>query len=331
MGMKKDLTDEEKGAIMALAGEGKSVRYIAERVQWSKSAVHRLLCASNSERTPQRTGRKPKISKTQHRAIVQAASNGARTAREMRDGYNCDITVRLVQQILRNAPHMTYKKMLSGPRLTPAHMEARPKWAKDYSHWRTRWRRIVFFDENKFNLDGPDGFTYYWHDLRKEPQYFSKRQQGGGGVMIWAAMSYNGVSDLGVINGTIDSNKYCEMLAKCLLPFASMDCPTNCISQQDNASCHRSIFTKEFLSDSGVDVLPWPARSPDLKPIENLWGILARSVYNDNRQFGSKEELKQAINQAWNDISISTLQNLYDSMPKRCMDIIERKGRKIKY
>ena len=78
--------------------------------------------------------------------------------------------------------------MLSGPKLTPTHVEARLKWARDYSHWRTRWRRVFFSDEKKFNLDGPDGFTYYWQDFRKEPQYFSKRQQGGGDVMIWAAM-----------------------------------------------------------------------------------------------------------------------------------------------
>ena len=154
------------------------------------------------------TGCKPKIWKTQHRDIVRAASNDARTAREIRDRYNCDVTVRRVQQLVRNVPQMTYKKMLSGPKLTPTHMEARLKGARDYSNWRTRWRRVVFIDEKKFNLDGPDGFTYYWHDLRKEPQYFSKCQQSGGGVIIWAAMSYNSVSSLGVINGTLDSSKY---------------------------------------------------------------------------------------------------------------------------
>ena len=80
-----------------------------------------------------------------------------------------------------------------------------------------------------------------------------------------------------------------------------------------------------------MDVLPWPAGSPDLNIIENLWGVLARSVYKDNKQFGSKEELKKAMHRAWNDISISTIHKLYDSMPKRCMDVIEREGRKINY
>ena len=210
-------------------------------------------------------------------------------------------------------------------------MKARVKWAKYYSHWRTSWRGVAFSDEKKFNFDGPDGFTYYSHDLRKVPQYFSKRQQGGGGITIWAAISYNSVSNLGVINGTLDSNKYCQLLMKCLLPFASEECPTNWIFQQDNASCHSSNFTKQFLFDSEVDVLPWPARSPDLNIIENLWGILARAVYKDNKQFGSKQELKEAIQKAWNNIPITTIHNLYDFMHKRCTDVIERKGRKIKY
>ena len=88
MGQKNDLTEAEKGAITALSGEGKSVRYIAEKVQRSKSAVHRLLRDSNSGSKPVWTGRKPKISKTQQRAIVRAASNIARTARDIRDRYN---------------------------------------------------------------------------------------------------------------------------------------------------------------------------------------------------------------------------------------------------
>ena len=78
-----------------------------------------------------------------------------------------------------------------------------------------------------------------------------------------------------------------------------------------------------------MDILPWPVRSPDLNIIENLWGILARAVCKDNKQFESKEKLKKAIYRAWNDTSISTIRKLYDSMPKRCMDVIERKDVKL--
>ena len=47
-----------------------------------------------------------------------------------------------------------------------------------------KWETVVFSDEKKFNLDGPDGSQSYWDDLRKEKQLFSKRLFGGGSVMV---------------------------------------------------------------------------------------------------------------------------------------------------
>uniref|UniRef100_A0A914DN91 Uncharacterized protein n=1 Tax=Acrobeloides nanus TaxID=290746 RepID=A0A914DN91_9BILA len=48
---------------------------------------------------------------------------------------------------------------------------------------------VIWSDEKKFNLDGPDGSRYYWHDPRKEKHVFSRRNFGGGNMMVWAAFS----------------------------------------------------------------------------------------------------------------------------------------------
>jgi len=48
-----------------------------------------------------------------------------------------------------------------------------------------RWNSIIFSDEKKFNLDGPDGYQYYWRDLRKEKETYFTRHSGGGSVMVW--------------------------------------------------------------------------------------------------------------------------------------------------
>ncbi|KAM8717008.1 hypothetical protein ACLKA7_003818 [Drosophila subpalustris] len=74
--------------------------------------------------------------------------------------------------------------MLKAPHLLPRHKEARLKFAED--HLSTDWNTIIFSDEKKWNLDGPDGSRCYWRDLRKDPIYFSKRNFGGGSVMVWA-------------------------------------------------------------------------------------------------------------------------------------------------
>jgi hypothetical protein len=71
-------------------------------------------------------------------------------------------------------------------------------------------------------------------------------------------------------------------------------------------------------------VLPWPARSPDLNPIENLWSIMSRYVYANGRQFSSVSELTAALYEAWDAIDMSVLLALIESMPRRCKECIKK-------
>jgi len=54
------------------------------------------------------------------------------------------------------------------------------------------WRSVVFTDEKRFNLDGPDDFQYYYHDLRKDELYLSRNHSREGGVMVWGAITFYG-------------------------------------------------------------------------------------------------------------------------------------------
>jgi hypothetical protein len=183
-----------------------------------------------------------------------------------------------------------------------------------------------FLDEKKFNLDGPDGIYCYWHDIRKEQEFLSKRFQGGGSVMVWAGFGYRGITDIFFINQKMKSHDYQEMLRQQLLPVANDIGGQNWILQQDNASIHNSRSTKNWFSEQHILVLDWPSRSPDLNPIENLWGILVRSVYKNGRQFNSVSELKAAIKKAWTEIPDETLQKLVNSMRNRIFEVVLNKG-----
>ena len=64
---------------------------------------------------------------------------------------------------------------------------------------------LVFYsDEKKFNLDGSDGFQYYWADKSMPPETFSKRLSGGGSIMIWGAFGYKGTTCLQQIHRPIE-------------------------------------------------------------------------------------------------------------------------------
>eukprot|EP00644_Phytophthora_capsici_P019735 jgi/Phyca11/132956/e_gw1.278.8.1 len=70
------------------------------------------------------------------------------------------------------------------------------------------------------------------------------------------------------------------------------------VFQHDNASIHSSGATKTFLEEGNVTPMTWSAKSPDLNPIENLWGVLARAVYADGRQFQTRDSLIATLKNA---------------------------------
>lgn len=185
---------------------------------------------------------------------------------------------------------------------------------------------MIFSDEKKWNLDGPDGFRGYWRDLRKEPLYFSKRNFGGGSVMVWGAFSVTGCLELQFTSSRMKSKDYTDVLQMSLVPFIRQNPATQWVFQQDNARIHVSRETKSWFSSNSIEVLEWPACSPDLNPIENLWGVLVRRVYTENRQFNSVEDLKRAIVEEWNAIDLNLIQNLINSMKTRIFNTILKKG-----
>ena len=74
-----------------------------------------------------------------------------------------------------------------------------------------------------------------------------------------------------------------------------------------------------------------PALSPDLNPIENLWGIVARQVYGQGKQYDSKVSLIGAIMKLWSEIDDQTVKSLIGSMKHRCIEVIAAKRGKTKY
>jgi hypothetical protein len=56
--------------------------------------------------------------------------------------------------------------------------------------WTKEWKRVIFSDEKKFNLDGPDCYSYYWHNLNLKEVKRAKRKFGGGTVVVLASNVY---------------------------------------------------------------------------------------------------------------------------------------------
>ncbi|KAL7725076.1 hypothetical protein ACLKA6_010350 [Drosophila palustris] len=129
--------------------------------------------------------------------------------------------------------------MLKAPHLLPRHKEARLKFAED--HLSTDWNTIIFSDEKKWNLDGPDGSRCYWRDLRKDPIYFSKRNFGGGSVMVWGAFTSKATLELQFTSSRMNSKEYIGVLECSLLPYLEANREAPCLLPVKKNNNNKSI------------------------------------------------------------------------------------------
>lgn len=144
--------------------------------------------------------------------------------------------------------------------------------------------------------------------------------------MVWGAFCSDGKLPLAFPSTKMNSAEYQQVLQNNLVPFFRQNQHKNDIFQQDNASVHASKSTKEWLLKKNIPTLSWPACSPDCNPIENLWGILVRRVYANNKNYSSVSELKNSILKEWNAIEEKILKNLSGSMPDRIFQLINNNG-----
>ncbi len=95
--------------------------------------------------------------------------------------------------------------------------------------------------------------------------------------MVWGCFLWRGRSELSFVENTMDSSACCAVLSTTLLPLIEGNHTSGAIFQQDNAACHHSAYTSEWFMDMDVAVMGWPARKPDLNPIENVCADCAES------------------------------------------------------
>ncbi len=107
-------------------------------------------------------------------------------------------------------------------------------------------------------------------------------------------MSAAGTGELQFIEGTMNANMYCDILKRRLGRRAEF--------QHDNDPKHTSKMTTALLKKLRVKVMDWPSMSPDLNPIEHLWGILKRKV--EERKVSNIHQLCDVVMEEWKRIPV---------------------------
>ncbi|GFW71576.1 hypothetical protein TNCV_2310111 [Trichonephila clavipes] len=110
-----------------------------------------------------------------------------------------------------------------------------------------------------------------------------------------------------------------------------MDDPICYELRQDNARSHVAKTVRDLCLAQHMQLLPWPAYSLDMSPIEHVWYWVGRRLTRDPHSAASKDEPLLHIQTIWNSLPQADIQNLFDSMPRRIAALIAERGGYTKY
>jgi transposase len=322
-----------------------------ERVQWSwtkigkelnidRNTARRIYERYRQYGTPsnrKRSGRPPIFDAAEKACLEAFVTRDSRTRRlsweaiciEM--GYACD--PKTVRNVLKS---MGYHKRVPRRKfhVRPDNRPKRVAWCQERLHWtKEEWKRVIWTDESSFSTAG---FAHRPWVIRKPGEedhpdcvdntFHSGRQT----KMVWGAFCGTTKSDLIFVPGKakIDSATYVRTIMEpALVPFWQQCCEEYgwTIVMEDGAPGHKG-YSKGYRELNGIEVLEWPAQSPDLNLIEACWRDIETELGEIWERASDIEILKTMLSITWEQITEERLDRLVDSMPSRLQAVIDAGG-----
>ena len=329
-----DANTREK--ILKLYNEGYTQREIAKLVYVSPATVNFWINRQGDLNPLKRTGRKRKTTKEQDDEIYTLCTENPFLPAT---NINRDLELNLSPQTVRNRLKERGLQNFSAPvktLLTESRKVKRLEFAYRYMHWiPEKWEKVCFVDEKVFQSYGI-GFTRVWRPklsrwndndtkiTRMDESVINVRKTSSRfSVPIWGCIGLMNHIHL-ITDKHLNQHYYLKKLKKY---FVTEDL----ILVQDNSPIHNAKRVKMWLENHNITVLKWPAYSPDLNPIENLWSRMEYLMRN--RKPNKKEHLWQLVESTFKELVSDEqyIKSLVHSMPKRLKHVYDTEGGSTKY
>lgn len=314
----------------------KEIEKITGKHRFTISRICKHVQQTKSFKEKPRSGR-PKLLDDRHKRVlarillksnVKTAENVRKEAKQF---HNIDVSRDTVARALKSMGFVARVKKKK-PMLSAKHRKARLDWARKHSKWTSDdWKHVIWSDEAPFMIVNSEGKEYVWEKpspVISESVVKPTKKFGGGKVMIWGCITWEGVGFSCKIDETMDAELYAEILRGELMQtidFYNLD-HSKVIFQADNDPKHTSHLAQDTLEELNVEVMSWPAQSPDLNPIEHFWEYVDRKLKEFKEMVATKEELWERLESIVQEINKDLCQKLIATMPERVIDVIRAKG-----
>lgn len=291
-----------------------------------------------------RSGRPPKADDRTIRSLLRFALKNRRASlKEIGNSVEPKLSASTVRRIL--AKHGYHRRSArKTPHITRLQKQKRKRWAEEYWLWKMEdWRRVIWTDECYVVLGDKKGTVYVTR--RADEEYapectVASFTQSSVKVMVWACIMEGAKGPIVVLDypggkgGGFNADRYQEQVLDG--PFwdfyiSMVDDRDYMYFMQDNAPCHKSRKIKRWFEGTWIPMLPHPPKSPDVNPLENIWHILKDRIRARPHPPTSISELKLAVREAWESITIEEINLHVHSMPKRVEAVFEANGGNTKY
>lgn len=330
------LTNEQKAIVYTRLADGISIRNIANEVGVSKSTV---LLAKKKIRDlgtivrKAGSGKQKSSTADQDRELVNyLRDHPFHTATKAKEAVNFPASVNTARRRIR-ASDIKNRCAANKIFLTEANKQRRLEFAQEYLNEENLWDTVVFSDEKTFQSSNNGSIRVYRPTGTRYDERFTHKtnQSGRFSVNVWGWISARGPGVCQIVEGRVTAATYRDILDRVMIPSVGAVYGQDFVFQHDNAPIHTARIVQEYLQDNGIRVLPWPSKSPDINPIENVWGEMTKAMYKHDFRPRNQEELRQKINESWDEITAEYTRNLVSSMPRRLQSVIDNTGAMTKY
>lgn len=283
-------------------------------------------------RTRPRSGHPRKITPVDANRILEyVEQHPITTSAGIVEALRLDCNARLVRNTLHEQ-RIRWRRPAKKVELLEHHVVNRLNFAQ--TNLNRNWDLVIFSDEKVFSTS-QEARKLVWrpnYTRYEERNVVRIRQSSRINLAYWGWMSSAGPGELVRIDGRMDATQYIRILEEVLLPSVRIiyPAPHRITLVQDNSAVHSARVVKDWFAEhrDDIEVLPWPAKSPDLNPIENLWAAMGRMWdARDGPILRNEAQLHGHVNEVWERFrGMETCSNLVASMRARLQEVLDRNG-----